>query len=362
VFIQRKGTVGVEMKRLQMVCLLGLMLLGWFPHGRCEEPPKLPFEWATPNGIRFSHKTSDGGYIVAGQFWTPGANQYDFWVLKLKKDGSIDWQKTYGGGDWDIAFATQQTSDGGFIVTGSTRSFGAGDYDVWVIKLSAQGDIVWQKTYGGRGGDYPGDIEQTKDGGYIVAGTTSSFGEGSYDLWVLKLDENGTVVWDKTYGGKDEENKYFRHIPIKQTSDGGFIVVGSTKSFGAGDDDLWVLRLDPNGSIEWQKTYGTSSEEYPTSIVEMPNAGYRLTATVDLLGTKGDEWILMLDAKGNIVGFKSSGHRQLTVFDTSAVSKGTSEQSSASSASVADTKPHMKDSKKRNSVLYPAPPAKTEYD
>ena len=350
------------MKRLQMVFLVGLILSGRLAQGRCEERPELPFEWAASHEIRFSHKTSDGGYIIAGQFWTPGGNQYDFWVLKLKKDGSIDWQKTYGGRDWDIAFATEQTSDGGFIVTGSTGSFGAGDYDVWVLKLNPQGDIVWQKTYGGPGGDYPGSIEQTKDGGYIVAGTTSSFGEGSYDLWILKLDENGAVVWDKTYGGKDEESEYFRHIPIEQTSDLGFIVAGSTKSFGAGDDDLWVLKLDPNGSIEWQKTYGTSSEEYPTSVVEMPNGGYRLTGTVDLLATKEDEWILMLDSKGNMVGFKSSGHRQLTVFDTSVVSKGTNKQSSASSASVADTKPHMKDSKEQNRILYPAPPAATEYD
>ena len=350
------------MKRLQMVFLLGLILLGWFPHGRCEEPPKLPFEWAASHDTHFSHKTSDGGYIIAGQFWTSGGNQYDFWVLKLKKDGSIDWQKTYGGGNWDIAFATEQTSDGGYIVTGSTESFGAGDYDVWVLKLNSQGDIVWQKTYGGPRGDYPGGIEQTKDGGYIVAGTTSSFGEGSYDLWILKLDQNGTVVWDKTYGGKDEEGEYFRHIPIKQTSDGGFIVAGSTKSFGAGDDDFWVLKLNAEGSIEWQKTYGTSSEEYPTSIREMPHGGYRLTGATDFFTAKEDEWILMLDSKGNIVGFKSTGHRQLTVFDTSAVSKGTTQQSSSSSATVADTKSQMKDSEKQDKVFYPSPPDETEYE
>jgi hypothetical protein len=202
---------------------------------------------------QFQPKDSGRGIYYRGSVLDTWGNQYDVWVLKLNKDGSIDWQRTYGGGNWDIAFATQQTSDGGFVVAGLTESFGAGNYDVWVLKLNTQGDIIWQKTYGGQEGDYPGAIQQTKDGGYIVAGTTSSFGEGSYDLWVLKLDENGTVVWDKTYGGKDEESEYFRHIPIEQTSDGGYIVAGSTKSFGAGDDDFWVLKLDPNGSIEWNQ-------------------------------------------------------------------------------------------------------------
>jgi hypothetical protein len=350
------------MKTPEMFILVGSILLGWFPYGNCQEPPKLRFEWTASHDTRFSQKTSDGGYIMAGQFWVPGGNQYDFWVLKLNRTGSIDWQKTYGGGNWDIAFSTEQTSDGGYIVTGSTESFGAGDYDLWVLKLNAQGDIIWQKTYGGQGGDYPGAIRQTKDGGYVVAGTTSSFGEGSYDLWILKLDQDGTVIWDKTYGGKNEESEYFRYIPIEQTSEGGFIVAGSTKSFGAGDDDFWVLKLDADGSIVWQKTYGTSSEEYPTSIREMPHGGYRLTGATDFLGSKEDEWILVLDSKGNIVGFKSTGHGKLTVFDTSVVSKGTDKESSSSSASVTDTKPQMKNSEKQDRVFYPSPPAETEYE
>jgi hypothetical protein len=328
------------MKTVKVLIVIGLMLLGCRDYGLCEEPPTLPLDWLLSHETNCSQKTKDGGYILAGQFWVPGGNQYDFWVLKLKKDGTIDWQKTYGGGDWDIGFATQETSDGGYIVTGTTSSFGAGDNDIWVLKLDHEGNIVWQKTYGGKGSDEAQNIEQTNDGGYIVSGTTSSFGEGSCDIWVLKLSSDGNVVWDRTYGGKDEEGESFRHIPIEHTSDGGYIVAGSTKSFGAGADDLWVLKLSSDGNIEWQKTYGARREEYPTSVKELPNGTYRLTGS-EGLGISQDDWILILDSKGNIVGFSSLSKIEITIFDTAVIPKPTNRETTSSSASVTDTTPLM---------------------
>jgi len=137
-------------------------------------------------------QTSDGGYIVAGYTGSSGAGLADFWVLKLKSDGTVDWQKTYGGGGYDSASSIQQTSDGGYIVAGVTTSFGAGGYDFWVLKLDGSGNVQWQKTYGGTGNDYANSIQQTTDGGYIVAGVTTSFGAGG-DFWVLKLDSSGNV-------------------------------------------------------------------------------------------------------------------------------------------------------------------------
>jgi hypothetical protein len=340
------------MKTAKIFIAAGLMwLLGWSVYGHCEGPPELPFNWEASHEAHFSQKTSDGGYIIAGQFWTPGGNQYDFWVLKLDKNGSIVWQKTYGGGDWDIGFATEPTSDGGYIVAGSTESFGAGDEDVWVLKLNAQGGIVWQKTYGGEKADYAWAIRQTKDGGYVVAGTTASFGEGSFDIWVLKLSQDGTVIWDKTYGGKGEESDYFRHIPIEQTSDGGFIVAGSTRSFGAGDEDFWIFKLSAEGTIIWQKTYGTSLEEYPTSVREMPSGGYRVTGT-SALGIDKDEWVLMLDSRGNMSGFTSSGNRTMTMYDTSVMPKAAAERTGSSAASVGDTSLEMEKQKEPKGTAY----------
>ena len=127
----------------------------------------------------------------------------DVWLLKLDENGIVTWQKTYGGVTFESATSVQQTSpDGGYIVVGTTVTFGAGEKDVWLLKLDANGDVTWQKTYGGTAGDEGYSVQQTSDGGYIVAGGTRSFGEGNYDIWLLKLDGGGDIVWQKTYGGK----------------------------------------------------------------------------------------------------------------------------------------------------------------
>ncbi len=147
-------------------------------------------------------------------------------------------------------------------MAGYTESFGAGDSDAWVIKLDANGNVQWQKTYGGKGDDYAYSIQQTSDGGYIVAGKTLSFGTGDSDAWVIKLDAKGNVQWQKTYGGEYDD---FVHS-IQQTSDGGYIVAGYTLSFGAGND-AWVIKLDAKGNVQWHKTYArkTMVMSYPSN-------------------------------------------------------------------------------------------------
>src|SRR3989338_3671915 len=161
------------------------------------------------------------------------------------------WAATYGGGDSEHASSIQQTRDGGYIVAGETRSFGAGEPDawvlkppnVWVLKLTPDGAVDWQKTYGGTDQDEAHSIQQTRDGGYIVAGSTWSFGAGGEDIWVLKLRPDGTVEWQKTYGGGNWDGAYSVH----ETSDGGYIVAGDTSSFGNGGPAVWVLKLGPDG-------------------------------------------------------------------------------------------------------------------
>jgi len=251
-------------------------------------------------------QTSDGGYIVAGRTWSFGGgySYYDFWVLKLNASGDVVWQKTYGGGDYEEAFSIQQTSDGGYIVAGETRSFGAGSADFWVLKLDASGDVVWQKTYGGGDYDYLTSIQQTSDGGYIVAGWTPSFGAGWKDVWVLKLDASGNVQWQKTYGGgsDDEANS------IQQTSDGGYIVAGWTGSFGAGSYDFWVLKLDASGNVVWQKTYGGGNWDWANSIRQTSDGGYIVAGYTESFGAGGaDFWVLKLDASGDVVWQKTYG-------------------------------------------------------
>jgi hypothetical protein len=176
-----------------------------------------------------------------------GGWAYDMWILKLDSQGNIQWQKTYGGWSYDDVGRVQQTSDGGYILGGFTQSFGFGPQDMLIIKLDSQGNIQWAKTYGVMGGEIGFHIRQTQDGGYIVSGSTSSFGSGGVDLLVLKLDPNGNIQWAKTYVGAGHE--YPWGAVIDQLPDGGYVLVGSTSSFGAGGYDILALKLDSNGDI-----------------------------------------------------------------------------------------------------------------
>ena len=250
-------------------------------------------------------QTADNGYVVAGATATIyGVGKDDAWILKLNPDGTIAWQKTYGGINDDAAWSIHQTSDYGYIVLGWTTSFGGGDYDFWVLKLDSNGGVEWEMAYGGGGNDYCRSIRRAKDGGYIVAGQTNSFGAGNGDFWVLKLNSNGGVEWEKAYGGSGKENASF----IRQTSDEGFIVTGYTDSFGAGNGDIWVLKLNSDGTVAWQKTYGGSGTDSASSIQQAKNGGYVVAGRTDSFG-KGyrDIWVLKLNSDGTVAWQKTYG-------------------------------------------------------
>ncbi len=267
-----------------------------------------------PEAAYSIQQTSDGGYIVAGYTFSFGAGDQDMWILKLDQNGNVSWQKTYGGGGRDFREFTsiQQTRDGGYIVAGATDSFGAGDYDGWILKLDQTGTVSWQKTYGGSSEDTVNSIQQTSDGGYIVAGVTYSFGAGSYDLWILKLDQTGTVSWQKTYGGSGTD----AYPSIRQTSDGGYIVAGLTGSFGV-NGDMWILKLDQTGMVSWQKTFGGSDIDFAASIQQTTDGGYIVAGYYDFGAGNTDMWILKLDSNGNINNCGIEGTSDAIVTGTS---------------------------------------------
>ena len=246
------------------------------------------------DGARSIQQTGDGGYIVAGYTYSFSAGEYDFWILKLDSAGAIQWQCTYGGIEWDIASSIQQTSDGGYIVAGHTYSFGAGQNDFWILKLNSTGTIQWQLTYGGSSWDYAVCIQQTNDGGYIVAGDAYSLGAGGRDIWILKLTSTGNIEWQQIY-------KEGSTASIQQTTDGGYIVAADTRSFGAGEYDCWILKLDSTGNIEWQRTYGGSNSDHASSIQQTTDGGYIVAAHTTSFGAgASDSWILKLDSTGTI--------------------------------------------------------------
>jgi len=241
-------------------------------------------------------QTSDGGYMLAGVTRSFGAGGYDALLIKTDASGNVQWAKTYGGTSGDYAYSVQQTSDGGYIVVGYTNSFGAGDYDIFLIKTDASGNVQWAKTYGGTSGDYAYSVQQTSDGGYIVAGTTWSFGAGYYDIFLIKTDASGNVQWAKTYGGTDYDWAY----SVQQTSDGGYIVAGYTQSFGAGDYDIFLIKTDANGNISWAKTYGGTDYDWAYSVQQTSDGGYIVAGYTASFGAFGDIFLIKTDANGNI--------------------------------------------------------------
>ncbi len=288
-------------------------------------------------------QTSDGGYIVAGHTNAVGRGS-DMWILKLDAGGNVEWEKAYGGPGAEAAYSVQQTSDGGYIVAGTTDSFGAGREDVWVLKLDAQGNVVWQKTYGGPDFDKAQSIQQTSDGGYIVAGGTYSFGAGGEDFWVLKLDTSGNVEWQKTYGGPNSENAN----AIQQTADGGYIVAGETVSFGNGPADFWVLKLDAAGNVEWQRTYGGTLYDSAYSIRQTPDGGYIVAGRARSFGVgRQDLWILKLDAQGNVWACDPQGlsaPSNATVSETAVIPLDTNASVSSANPTVQNTNALVTDS------------------
>ena len=247
-------------------------------------------------------QTADGGYIVAGDTYTFGAGKNDFLILKLDPNGNIMWAKTFGGDFIDNVHSINQTSDGGYIVAGDTYTFGAGDEDFLILKLNSNGNIMWAKTFGGSNSDYADSVQQTSDGGYVIGGYTDSFGAGWKDCLVLKLDPNGNITWAITIGGSNFDEAHY----IQQTSDGGYIIAGQSASFGPGGYDLLIIKLNSTGSLTWAKTFRGSNDDYASSIQQTSDGGY-IVAGYSASFDAGDVdfLILKLNSTGNLTWAKT---------------------------------------------------------
>lgn len=256
-------------------------------------------------------ETSDGGYVLAGETDSFDAGNSDLWLVKTDVSGNMQWSKRYGGTNSDRASSVVETSDGGLIIAGDTRSFGAGDEDFWLIKTDAYGSMTWNKTYGGIGDDAVWSVVQTADGGYILAGYTTSFGAGGRDFWLVKTDPVGNMEWNKTYGGPNEESAWSFVV----SPDGGYALAGYKSSSVPGNDDFWLVKTDLFGNMEWNKTYGGAEEEQAFSLIVTSDGGYALAGTVRALtgsggapnATSGDFWLVKVDASGNMEWNKTIG-------------------------------------------------------
>jgi len=184
-------------------------------------------------------QTTDGGYIIVGEIFFSYV-----YLIKTNTSGDSLWARIYGGGGDDGGVSVQQTSDGGYIVAGYTESYGSGDADVYLIKTNTSGDSLWARAYGGASRDKGSLVQQTSDGGYVVAGWTYSYGSGRSDIYLIKTNTSGYVTWTRTYGGGGDDGG----LSVQQTSDGGYIVAGYTESYGSGGADVYLIKLKPEGS------------------------------------------------------------------------------------------------------------------
>ena len=266
--------------------------------------------WGGTNGDfgNYVQQTSDGRYIIIGSTYSFGAGECDLWLIKTGFFLDTLWTNTYGGTGTDQGYAVQQTSDSCYIIAGNSNSFGAGgrsadSSDVYLIHTDADGDTIWTNTYGGAGDDQAMSVQEIL-GGYIITGFSNSFGFDDYDVYLINTDDNGDTIWTKTYGGTGEEKSY----SVQQPAEGGYIICGFSSSFGPGDDDVYLIRTDINGDTLWTKTYGGTGEDRGYSVQETVDGGYIICGYTSLFGsTDYDVYLIKTDSSGNALWTKTYG-------------------------------------------------------
>ncbi len=252
-------------------------------------------------------QTTDGGYIVTG-LANLGAGGYDVFLLKLDPSGTIEWCKVFGGGADDHGLRVKQTTDGGYIISGFLNGLGFGAEDIVLIKTDALGNTLWMKIFGGAGSEWGNYVEQTSDGGFMVVGYTTSFGAGGFDIYLLKVSSTGNLQWSKTYGGASSEASSQWGISGKVTTDGGFMLCANTDSWGAGSNDLLLIKTDNLGNLQWAKAYGGPADDQPRFAEQTADGGYILSGYTTSFGAGSlDAYLVKTDSVGNLKWSKAYG-------------------------------------------------------
>ncbi len=253
--------------------------------------------------------TGDGGFILVGEcgwYWGGG----DGWVVRLDAEGNVPWQYSLGGEDFDELLGVAQTPDGGFILAGYTYSAGAGGSDLWLVRMSAAGGVLWQRAYGGpfyEGLSYTLQVRPTSDGGFVVAsagGGPDPYGMDGSDIWVLKVDSGGNPLWARSYGGPGVELGFC----VRETANGQYLIAGTTTSFGAGGTDFWILRLNESGAPVWQRAIGGPGEDWAYWIEEASSGDVLVAGTTDSFGAGAmDWWVMRLRSNGRAIWQRTYG-------------------------------------------------------
>ena len=252
----------------------------------------------------YSTVTQDGGYAVVGWTTSFGAGGWDLYLVKTSAAGELEWTRTYGGQGDEVDCAVEQTADGGFLIAARTNSFGAGEADVYVVKTDAKGQPEWTKTYGGPGWDEGHSLLPTTEGGFIIAGYTGSFGAGQQDVYVIKCNATGGVEWSRTYGGAGSE----RGHKIRELADGSYLIAGETTSPTTDYWNMFLMRIGSSGEPMWVKVYNGNGVEFGWDVAPTNDGGYALAGFTNCHGAgANDACLLKLDNVGEVQWAKTYG-------------------------------------------------------
>lgn len=241
-------------------------------------------------------QTDDKGYILCGAVTMPGYSQCDIWIIKTDGSGNEEWNASFGyTNSADQGFSILETMNGDYVITGYSSPGIYGFADLRILKIDNGGNLIWDKQFGGNDYDEGYCTVETSDGGYAIAGTPESYGNGLDDFWLIRTDSMGVVEWDRIYGG-DQRDEISAVI---ETVDGGFTMVGKTNSFGTGDYNVWAINTDGNGNVIWDRTYGGELDDGGKSICQTTDGGFIITGFTYSFGTgNGDLWLLKIDGDG----------------------------------------------------------------
>ncbi len=267
--------------------------------------PSYIVSWGGPAGEDPSSilQTSDGGFIISGTTSSFGNGNTEAFIAKFNSTGNLSWTRTWGGASNDSASSLVISSDNGYVLTGQTSSYGSGLADAFIAKFDSSGNLLWSKTWGGVNHDYAKSITLSHDGGYVIAGASRNYGAGGYDAFITKFDSAGNFSWNKTWGGTGSDEI----SSIVKTSDNGFIATGYTGSYGV-NTDTFLIKFDSAGNFSWNKTWGGADGDYAKSIIQTLDNGYVVTGHSYSFGSENSNGFLAkFDSLGDLTWDKAWG-------------------------------------------------------
>jgi hypothetical protein len=250
-------------------------------------------------------QTSDKGYIITGIYGSDDLYADDIYLIKTDSMGDSVWIKTYGKDMTEEGKSVQQTTDGGYIISGTTYRYGVGGSEIYIMKTNSSGDSLWMKTFGAEPGiSIKGTwVQQTDDGGYIITGYRDEYRTPRNQIYLIKTDSVGDTTWIKIFGGiYDDEAK-----EVRQTNDGGYVIVGYTASYGAGDGDVYLLKTNSMGDSLWAKTFGGGCKDAGGSVQQTDDGGYILSGIRGYCAAGRDIYIIKTDSLGDTLWTKTAG-------------------------------------------------------